>query len=60
LDITCQKTAEVFNKTLQLYDGNYTFFMAEKQRLLQRQEQMYEIQQTHLASEKALISRFRA
>ncbi|MFZ2336773.1 MAG: hypothetical protein WAW59_00390 [Patescibacteria group bacterium] len=43
-----------------MYAGNYSDSVAEKKKMLAKQEKVYEEQQTMLESEKALINRFRA
>lgn len=61
LDETCTSVIEVRWKAgITIYAGNYSDSVAEKKKMLAKQEKVYEEQQTMLESEKALINRFRA
>jgi len=61
LDETCTSVIEVLWKNgIATYTGNYSESVAEKKKMLAKQEKVYEEQQTMLESEKALINRFRA
>jgi ATPase subunit of ABC transporter with duplicated ATPase domains len=52
---------EVLGKSgISIYAGNYSDSVAEKKKMLAKQEKIYEQQQMMLESEKALINRFRA
>ena len=59
LDVTVKKTAEIWNKKVWFYTGNYEKYVAQK---TQRQEQLeaaYRNQQEKVEQLKAFINRFR-
>ncbi len=58
LDETVTLVAEVENRRLTLYQGNYSAYAVEKQLRLLRQQQMYEAQQKEIARIEAAIARF--
>ena len=61
LDRTCSKVIEVLGPIgIEIYHGNYSFSVEEKEHTLTRKLKAYEEQQTEFESEKALINRFRA
>lgn len=61
LDRTCSKVIEVLGPIgIEIYHGNYSFSVEEKEHTLMRKIKAYEEQQTEFESEKALINRFRA
>lgn len=61
LDRTCNLVYEIVpGHPLQVYHGNYTFSVEQKQKRMDKQWKIYDEQQTMIESEKALINRFRA
>jgi ATP-binding cassette subfamily F protein 3 len=58
LDETVSLIAEVEDRQLTVYQGNYSAYAVEKQLRLLRQQQRYEAQQKEIARIEAAISRF--
>lgn len=58
LDGTVNLIAEVEERALSLYTGNYSAYAVEKQLRLLRQQQRYEAQQKEIARIEAAIARF--
>jgi len=58
LDETVTCIAEVEDRRLTVYQGNYSAYAVEKQLQLLRQQQMYEAQQKEIARIEAAIARF--
>jgi ATP-binding cassette subfamily F protein 3 len=58
LDETVTLIAEVEDRRLTVYQGNYSAFAVEKQLQLLRQQQLYEAQQKEIARIEAAIARF--
>jgi len=58
LDETVTCIAEVEDRRLTIYQGNYSAYAVEKQLHLLRQQQMYEAQQKEIARIEAAITRF--
>jgi ATP-binding cassette subfamily F protein 3 len=58
LDETVTLIAEVEDRQLTLFQGNYTVYAVEKQLRLLRQQQRYEAQQKEIARIEAAIARF--
>jgi ATP-binding cassette subfamily F protein 3 len=58
LDETVTSIAEVEDRRLTVYQGNYSAYAVEKQVRLLRQQQMYEAQQKEIARIEAAIARF--
>jgi len=58
LDKTVETIAEVENRQLTTYPGNYSVYAVEKQLQLLRQQQRYEAQQKEIARIEAAIARF--
>jgi ATP-binding cassette, subfamily F, member 3 len=58
LDQTVDTIAEVEDRRLTLYAGNYTSFAVEKELRLLRQQQQYQAQQKEIARVEAAIARF--
>lgn len=54
------KTVEVANKMLILYEGNYDFYLEEKQLREEIQKNSYENQQQHIKQSERFITRFKA
>lgn len=61
LDQTCKTTIEVLWKNgINIYSGDYTYSVEERNKIRSIQDKKFEEQQTILESEKKLINRFRA
>ncbi len=61
LDRTCSKVIEVLGPLgIELFYGDYSYSVREKEAILERKLKAYEEQRTEFESEKALINRFRA
>jgi ATP-binding cassette, subfamily F, member 3 len=60
LDRVISRTVELEDGKLTEYRGNYSFFLAEKERRRQALVNAYERQQKFLARQRAFIERFRA
>ena len=58
LDETVTSIAEIEDRRLTVYTGNYSAYAVEKQLRLLRQQQMYEAQQKEIARIEAAIARF--
>jgi ATP-binding cassette subfamily F protein 3 len=58
LDKTVETIAEVENRQLTTYPGNYSVYAVEKQLQLLRQQQRYEAQQKEITRIEAAIARF--
>jgi ATP-binding cassette subfamily F protein 3 len=58
LDETVEWIAEVEDRRLTVYQGNYSAYAVEKQLRLLRRQQMYEAQQKEIARIEAAIARF--
>jgi ATP-binding cassette subfamily F protein 3 len=59
LDVTIDRTVEIWNKRLTIYQGNYTKYLAQKD---ERREQLmaaYRNQRKHIEHLEAFINRFR-
>ncbi len=59
LDVITNKTFEIENLTLKGYSGNYSEYIAEKQRLREILQKGYEEQQKEISRQEAIIARFR-
>jgi ATP-binding cassette subfamily F protein 3 len=60
LDNVINKTVEVTNQQLFTYEGNYTFYLQEKQVRQEIQQNAYENQQQKIRQTERFIERFRA
>jgi ATP-binding cassette, subfamily F, member 3 len=60
LDNVINKTVEVTNQQLFTYDGNYSFYMKEKEVRQEIQQNAYENQQQKIRQTERFIERFRA
>ncbi len=58
LDEAVSRIAEVEDRRLTVYQGNYSAYAVEKQLRLLRQQQLYEAQQKEIARIEAAIARF--
>jgi ATP-binding cassette subfamily F protein 3 len=58
LDVTVGLIAEVEDRRLTVYQGNYSAYAVEKQLRLLRQQRLFEAQQKEIARIEAAISRF--
>lgn len=61
LDRTCNVVYEIIpNQAIEVYHGNYTYYVEEKAKVGDRAWKLYDEQQLFFQSEKTLINRFRA
>ena len=60
LNNVATKTVEVTNRTLNLYEGNYDFYVAEKQLRTEIQKNAFQNQQQHIKQSERFIERFKA
>lgn len=60
LDNVITKTVEVTNQQFDTYDGNYTFYLEEKELRKEIQQNAYENQQQKIKQTERFIERFRA
>lgn len=60
LDATVNRTVEVANSQLNVYEGNYSFYLEEKELRKEIQQNSYENQQQKIKQTERFIERFRA
>lgn len=60
LNNVATKTVEVANKSLNLYEGNYDFYVAEKALRAELQKNAFNNQQQHIKQSERFIERFKA
>ncbi len=60
LDVTVNRTAEIWNKRVQFYSGNYEKYLAEKQERRDSLVSAYKNQRDRIEQLEAFINRFRA
>ena len=60
LDVTVDKTIEIWNKALHVYHGNYEKYLVQKQERRAQLEAAYKNQREHVEHLEAFINRFRA
>lgn len=60
LDATTNRTAEVANAELNVYEGNYSFYLNEKELRNEIQQNAYENQQQKIKQSERFIERFKA
>jgi ATP-binding cassette subfamily F protein 3 len=60
LDATISTTVEVFNNQLNVYAGNYSFYLEERELQREIQKNAYENQQQKIKQTERFIERFRA
>ncbi|MGK7392231.1 MAG: ribosomal protection-like ABC-F family protein [Candidatus Cyclobacteriaceae bacterium M2_1C_046] len=60
LDATVNRTVEVANQQLNVYEGNYSFYLEEKELRKEIQQNAYENQQQKIKQTERFIERFRA
>ena len=60
LDVTVEKTAEIWNKQVFFYSGNYEKYLAQKAERRAQLEAAYSNQQEQIEQLEAFINRFRA
>ena len=60
LDVTVDKTVEVWNKRMHVYHGNYEKYLAQKQERLAQIMSAYKNQRDRIEALEAFINRFRA
>src|SRR5579862_3054909 len=59
LDVTIDRTVEIWNKRLTIYQGNYTKYLSQKDERRAQLEAAYRNQKEQIAHLEAFISRFR-
>jgi ATP-binding cassette subfamily F protein 3 len=59
LDVTIDRTVEIWNKRLTIYNGNYTKYLAQKEERKAQLEAAYKNQKDQIEHLEAFISRFR-
>ncbi len=59
LDHTVNRIFELNNRRLRIYEGNYTFYAAERKARLASELKAYEKQQTEIRRQEEMISRFK-
>jgi ATP-binding cassette, subfamily F, member 3 len=59
LDVTVNKIAEIWNKRIQFYPGNYEKFLAQKTQHLEQLEAAYRNQRERIEQLEVFINRFR-
>jgi ATP-binding cassette subfamily F protein 3 len=60
LDVTIDRTVEIWNKRLNIYQGNYTKYLSQKDERRTQLEAAYRNQRIQIEHLEAFISRFRA
>ena len=60
LDVTIDRTVEIWNKRLNIYQGNYTKYLAQKDERRTQLEAAYRNQRIQIEHLEAFINRFRA
>ncbi|MGA2650666.1 MAG: ABC-F family ATP-binding cassette domain-containing protein [Terracidiphilus sp.] len=60
LDVTIDRTAEIWNKRLNIYQGNYTKYLSQKDERRTQLEAAYRNQRIQIEHLEAFINRFRA
>ena len=55
-----KKVVELYQKELHFYNGNYSFYEAEKQQRVEIQQRAFENQQEYIRQQERFIERFRA
>jgi len=60
LDVTIDRTVEIWNKRLNIYQGNYTKYLNQKDERLAQLEAAYRNQRIQIEHLEAFINRFRA
>ena len=60
LDRMVTKVVEVFQQSLHIYGGNYSFFQKEKEIRMELQQKAFENQQDFIRQQERFIERFRA
>jgi ATP-binding cassette subfamily F protein 3 len=60
LDVTIDRTVEIWNKRLQVYQGNYTKYLSQKDERRTQLESAYRNQRLQIEHLEAFINRFRA
>ncbi len=60
LDRMVTKIVELYQQTLNFYNGNYSFYMEEKAMRIEVQQRAYENQQDYIKQQEKFVERFRA
>jgi ATP-binding cassette, subfamily F, member 3 len=59
LDVTVNKTCEIWNKKIHLYSGNYDKYLAQKAQRMEQLEAAYRTQRERIEQLEVFINRFR-
>ncbi len=60
LDRMVKKVVELYQKELHIYNGNYSFYEAEKLQRVELQQRAYENQQDYIRQQERFVERFKA
>jgi len=60
LDVTIDRTVEIWNKSLNIYQGNYTKYLSQKDERRTQLESAYRNQRIQIEHLEAFVNRFRA
>jgi len=60
LDAVCTGVAELISGTLEIYQGNYSSYIKQREERFQSYKKAYQLQQKEIARQKAIIARFRS
>jgi ATP-binding cassette subfamily F protein 3 len=60
LDRMVTKIVELYQQTVHIYNGNYSFYEAEKLQRIELQQRAYENQQEYIRQQERFIERFRS
>ncbi len=60
LDAVCTGIAELLSGTLEMYHGNYSSYIRQREERFQSYKKAYQLQQREIARQKAIIARFRS
>ena len=59
LDRVCSQVAEINQKKIEMFKGNYSSYLSQKEALLQKQQQLFQYQQKEIERLETLIEKFR-
>ncbi len=60
LDALCDSIAEISNKHLTMYQGNYSQYVSQRDVLLEQRIKEFELQQKEIARQQVIIERYRS
>ncbi|MDI9520022.1 MAG: ABC-F family ATP-binding cassette domain-containing protein [Bacillota bacterium] len=60
LNAVCNRMAEIFFGTIELYNGNYTSYLAQREERLASKNKAYLLQQKEIMRQRAIIARFKS